>query len=39
MFGFRFFRTLGAFFAVLAGFRGTNVEVENSDTHVSVKLH
>ncbi len=38
-FGFRFFRTLGAFFGLLAGFRGTNVEVENSDTKVFVKLH
>jgi hypothetical protein len=38
-FGFRFLRTLGAIFALLAGFRGTRVEVENSDTRVFVKLH
>jgi hypothetical protein len=39
VFGFSLLRSLGGVFALLAGTRGTRVEVENRGTHVSVKLH
>ncbi len=39
IFGFRFWKSLRAAFAVLAGSRGTMVEVENPGTRVFVKLH
>jgi hypothetical protein len=39
MFGFRFWRSLGAVFAVLAAFRGTRVEVENPGARIFVKLN
>ena len=38
VFGFRFWRSLGALFAVLAAFRGTRVEVENPGARIFVKL-
>ena len=39
VFGFRLLRSLGAVMAVLAGFRGTNVEVHNPDARIFVKLN
>jgi hypothetical protein len=39
VFGFRLLRSLGAVLAVLAGFRGTNVEVENPGARIFVKLN
>jgi hypothetical protein len=39
IFGYRLRRGLGAVFALLAGFRGSQVEVENSGTRVFVKLY
>jgi hypothetical protein len=38
-FGVNLLRALGGTLALLAGFRGTRVEVENPGTKVSVKLH
>ena len=39
VFGFRFWRSLGAVFAVLAAMRGTRVDVENPGARVFIKLH
>jgi hypothetical protein len=39
VFGFRLLRSLGAVLAVLAGFRGANVEVENPGARIFVKLN
>lgn len=39
VFGFRFWKSMGAGFAVLAGSRGTEVEVENPGARIFVKLH
>ena len=39
VFGFRFWRSLGAMFVLLAGFRGTQVEVENPEARIFVKLN
>lgn len=37
--GFSFLRALGAGFAVLAGLRGTRVDVDSPTTRVFIKLH
>ena len=39
IFGFKLLRTLGSVLALLAGFKNSHVEVENSTARVSVKLH
>jgi hypothetical protein len=39
VFGFRLLRSLGAVMAVLAGFKGTKVEVENPGARIFVKLN
>jgi len=39
IFGVNLLRTVGATLALLAGFRGTRVDVDTPDTKVSVKLH
>lgn len=39
VFGFRLLRSIGAVMALLAGFKGTNVEVENPDARIFVKLN
>jgi hypothetical protein len=38
IFGFKFLRSLGAVFGLLAGFRGTRVEVNSPDARVFVRL-
>jgi hypothetical protein len=38
VFGFRLFRTLGALLAVLAGFKRTQVEVQNTSARVFIKV-
>jgi hypothetical protein len=39
IFGVNLLRAVGATLALLAGFRGTRVEVDTPDTKVHVKLH
>jgi hypothetical protein len=39
IFGFRLLHSLGAVMAVLAGFKGTKVDVENPDARIFVKLN
>jgi hypothetical protein len=39
IFGIRFWKSLAAFFGILAATRGTNVEVERPSARIFIKLH